>query len=129
MPVKGASKVRSNMKRVFNDISEKKAKQFVVAVLSIGWNESKEYTPVEYSNLINSVTMNIDTGTTHVTGTLAYNADYAAALEFGVWKPRPISEKKGPATNMNAEPHYLQKGFESPQSRRAIAKAIDIFKV
>lgn len=129
MPVKGVSKVKSNMKQIFKDIETKKAKQFVSAVLSIGWNESKEYTPVEYSNLINSVAMEIDMGAGSVMGTLTYNANYAAALEFGTWKPRPVNLKEGPATNMNATPHYLQKGFESPQSKTAIKRAEQIFKV
>lgn len=129
MPVKGVTKVRSNMKQIFKDIEQKKAKQFVAAVLSIGWNESKEFTPVEYSNLINSVTMNIDMGSGSVMGTLTYNADYAAALEFGTWQPVPVSMKAGPASNMQATPHFLKKGFESSQSQTAIKRVEKIFKV
>jgi len=35
MPVSGAKTVKDNMKRIFKDISEKKAPQFVNAVISI----------------------------------------------------------------------------------------------
>lgn len=122
--------LKKNMRQTFNDISEKKAKQFVNQVLLIGRSESAMYAPVEYSNLINSVTMNIDISGSSTTGTLAYNASYAAFLEFNKnWNPRPVNMKAGPATNMNATPHYLQKGFESPESQRAIDKAREIFKI
>ena len=129
MPVTGVDKVKSNYRRVFKDIREKKAVQFTQAVLSIGWTASRELTPIEYGVLINSVTMFIDGKATSVTGELMYNANYAAALEFSVWRPRPINLKDGPATNMSAEPHFLRKGFESPESKAAIKQAINIFKV
>lgn len=122
-------KLKSNLKKTFNDIDEKKSLQFVNAVLSIGAAESKEYAPVEYSNLVNSQRIDVDKSGAIVMGSVSFNVKYAAALEFGKWNPRPVSEKAGPASNMNATPHYLQKGFESPQSKRAIDKAIDIFRI
>jgi len=129
MPVKGVSKVKSNMKRVFKDIDEKKAKQFVTSVITFAANESKKYAPVEYSNLVNSMMMEVNQTSDMTVGTVSYNVNYAAALEFGSWKPVPASMKKGPSDNMQATPHYLRKGFESPESKRAIDKFIDIFRI
>ncbi len=133
MPVKGVNQVKSNMKRVFKDISDKKAVQFVTAVVNIGASESKEYTPIEYSNLVNSQVVEIDAMPNVVVGTVSFGngkVNYAAFLENNEkWKPRPVNMKEGPAANLAATPHFLQKGFESPQSQSAIKKAIDIFKV
>ncbi len=130
MPVKGVNQVKSNMKRVFKDISDKKAVQFVTAVVNIGASESKEFTPIEYSTLVNSQIVEVDAMPDAVVGSVSFNTEYAAFLENNnKWKPRPVSAKKGPGANLAATPHFLQKGFESPQSQSAIKKAIDIFKV
>lgn len=130
MPVKGAKALQRNVKRIFKNINDKKAPQFVNAVLSIGLTHSKELAPVEFSTLVNSAFTDTNTSSDGVTGKLTYNTSYAAALEFRTdWKPRPVNEKAGPATNMNAEPHYLKKGFEDPESRAAIKKAESIFKI
>lgn len=129
MPVTGVNKVKTNMKRVFSDISDKKAPKFIHAVLSIGWSASKELTPVEYGTLVNSATMNVNMNNYSVEGELMYNTNYAAALEFGTWKPVAAVNKEGPADNMNAEPHFLRKGFESPESKKHIEQAKSIFKI
>jgi len=131
MPLKitGVRAVKRNVTSFFKDISEKKAPQFANAVLSIGLTHSKELTPIEFSNLINSTITNVDITPTGVIGTVTYTANYAAALEFGKWKPKPINEKAGPAWNPDAEPHFLKKGFEDPESRAAIKKAEQIFKI
>ena len=132
MPVTGAKALQRNMKRTFKDISDKKAPQFVSAVLSIGLNHSKELAPVEYGVLVNSSSINVDLNPfkSEVRGSVTYFANYAAALELGTkWKPRPIDKKSGPATNMNATPHYLRRGFEDAESRAAIKKAESIFKI
>ena len=129
MPVTGIKQVRSNMKSIFKDISDKKAPKFVQAVLSIGYTASRELTPVEYSTLANSVIMNVNVNMSGVDGELFYMANYAAALEFGNWKPVAAANKEGPADNMQAEPHFLRKGFESSESQAAIKRAKSIFKV
>lgn len=130
--VTGVKALQRNMKRTFKNISEKKAPQFVNAVLFIGLNHSKELAPVEYGVLVNSSVINVDVNSFRgdVSGSVTYFANYAAALELGTkWKPRPINEKAGPATNMSATPHYLRRGFEDPESRAAIKKAESIFKL
>ena len=132
MPVTGAAAVRRNMKRIFKGINEKKAPQFVSAVLSIGLTHSKELTPLEFGTLINSSFMDVDVNSFkgEVIGSVRYLANYAAFLEFRTkWKPRPINEKAGPAWNPDAKPHFLRKGFEDETSRTAIKRAEKIFKL
>ena len=142
MPVTGVAAVRAKMKRAFKDINEKKAPQFVQAVLSIGESHSMELAPREYSLLVNSIIKDMNITTTGVKGFISYGGgtgvrdgktvkiNYAAILEFKPdWKPRPINKKKGPATNMNAKPHYLRGGFEDPESQALIKEATKIFEV
>lgn len=130
MPVTGVKTVKANMKRIFKDISEKKAPQFVNAVLSIGQAHSRELAPIEFSLLVNSVIRDVDVTSMIVSGTLSYNTKYAAALEFRMdWKPRPPSMKKGPAWNPKAKPGFLRKGFNDPESRSDIKRAEKIFKI
>lgn len=130
MPVTGVKKVRANMRKVFKDISEKKAVKFIQAVISIGASQAREFTAVEYSNLVNSVTMWTEKKGSTIVGDVTYNANYAAYLEFNVdWKPRPVSMKNGPAANMDAGPHFLKRGFESKESRDTINKVMKIMKV
>ena len=150
--VTGAKAVQRNMGRIFKDISEKKAPQFVNAVISIGVNHSKELTPIAYSNLINSIVTNVDISESKVTGSVQYTANYAVYLNgtdtyTPLWKPVPLPkyEVKGgrsnnrmvigqakpgaPATNMNAKPRFLNRGFEDAESESAIKKAESIFKI
>lgn len=129
MPVTGVKEVKANMKSVFKDIADKKAPQFIYNVVNIGVAHSKELTPIEYSNLINSIVTNVDVEQTGVVGTVEYMADYAAALEFGTWKPVAAVNKEGPADNMDAKPHFLREGFESSESKAAIKQVQDIFKL
>jgi hypothetical protein len=154
MPVTGAAAVRKNMGRIFKDINEKKAPQFVNLVLSIGLLHSKELTPIAFGDLINSAFTDVDVNTFNgtIVGRLTYVASYAAALNGDetfspLWKPRPLPkyEVKGgrklkdgstsvaapgaPATNMNAKPKFLNRGFEDATSVTAIKRAEQIFKV
>ena len=113
MPVTGVAQVTANYKRTFKDIRDKKAPQFIAAVQSIGENHSKELCPLEYGTLVNSIVKDINITGNKVSGKLSYNTLYAAILETKTnWKPRAVVNKKGPATNMNAVPHYLRRGFE-----------------
>lgn len=129
MPVTGIKEVRSNMRGIFKDIREKKAPEFIAAVMSIGAAKSKELAPIEYGTLVNSIIIDISNQTSYSRGTIFYMANYAAALEFGIWKPVAAANKQGPADNMSAEPHFLRKGFESPESKTHIKQAEKIFKV
>ena len=130
MPVTGGSQVRKNMSRIFKDISEKKAPQFVKEVMAIGLNHSKEMQYIEFSTLINSARTDISIGKRGIIGEVSYNTNYAVFLENNEkLKPRPPNMKKGPAWNPNAQPHALRKGFEDSESRALIKRAEDIFKI
>lgn len=152
MPVTGAAAVRGNFKRIFEDINEKKAPQFVNAVLSIGLNHSKELTPIAFGNLINSAFTAVDSFEGSVVGRVTYNAEYALALNGDetfspLWKPVPLpkyavkggrsnelmqitqSRPGAPATNMDAKPRFLNRGFEDPESVASIKRAEKIFKI
>jgi hypothetical protein len=128
--VTGAKALQRNMGRIFKNISEKKAPQFVNAVLSIGMNHAREMQYIEYSTTVNSARTDVRTSENLVHGVGSFNTAYAVYLENNEkLKPRPVSEKKGPATNMNAKPHALRRGFEDSESRAAIKKAESIFKI
>ncbi len=130
MPVTGAKALKQNMGRIFKDISEKKAPQFVNAVLSIGMNHAKEMQYIEYSTTVNSARTDVTIKNGGVFGIGSFNTSYAIYLENNTkLKPRLVSEKAGPATNMNAKPHALRRGFEDAESRAAIKKAESIFKI
>ena len=153
MPVTGIETVKVNMKRVFKDISDKKAPEFINAVLSIGVAHSKEMTPVAYSNLITSIVVDTNIGPTGVEGSVSYMAGYAVYLNgtdsyTPLWKPQPLPKgivtgtrkrKDGtyatpdltgaPATNMDAKPRFLNRGFEDPESVQLIKQAQEIFKL
>lgn len=146
------AKVKANTKKVFADIRTKKASQFMNAVISIGVNHAKELTPIAYSNLINSIVTDVNIEGARVTGSVSYMANYAIYLNGDetytpLWKPVPLPkyEIKGgksnelreitqaqpgaPATNMDAKPRFLNRGFEDPESESLIKQAIDIFRV
>ena len=152
MPVTGIKQVQQNMRRTFRDISDKKAPQFINTVLDIGSNHAKELTPISYSDLIGSIVIDTTVGKAGVEGTVEYMADYAVYLNgtdtyTPLWKPRPLPKdvvkgtrkrKDGtyatpdsgaPATNMDARPRFLNRGFEDPESIQMIEKAKDIFKL
>ena len=135
MPVKGANKVRSRMRQVFDGIADKKAVQFVNAVGSGAGILSKTKAPQEFGNLHNSQMFDVVKNARGVKGTLSYGdkfpVKYAAILNSGIykWRPRPPALKAGPAWNADAEPHFLEYGFESAEARQMIARYLEIFKI
>ena len=131
MPVK----INNNFPKVMDEI-EKKGARFVSAALSVAGVNSILLAPREYGTLANSQFQQTRIASGKITGTLGYAVDYAKYLNGlpgyaePTWKPRPVGQKKGPSANLNAEPGFLEKGFESPQSRRAIqALAENIMKI
>lgn len=78
----------------------------VVAII-VG-NKALEYTPIEFSMLVNGQYRTIDAYANGYTARVGYTANYAAALhERTDWSPRPVEDKKGPAWNPNAKPKFL----------------------
>jgi len=130
MPVKGANQVKGRL-RQFIAATDKKALQYVNAVLSEAGALSKTKAPLEFGTLHNSQSIDVKQTRAETIGTLSYNTKYASILNDGkyVWKPRPPSEKKGPAWNPDAQPHFLEYGFESPEAQAAQRRLMEIFKV
>jgi len=131
MPVVGANQIKARMKIFVSDVSDKKALQFVNAVGAQAGILSKEKAPLEFGTLHNSQMFDVTKGVGYIKGTLSYNTMYASILNDGIykWKPRAPANKKGPAWNPNATPHFLECGFESPEGKANIQKYLEIFKI
>lgn len=121
MPVKRTDNSKSLLAKI-----EQKAKLTMSIVLAGARARSDEKAPVEYSTLVNSAFTEVKVSGYQVHGTFGYMTDYAAFLNNTTnWKPRPINMKRGPATNMNATPHFLDyHGFESTEAKAEIENDI-----
>lgn len=130
MPVTGANKVKSNLNKIFNNIEVNKTMQFGNAVMAGAGNLSKQKAPIEFGTLVNSQRIDVTKQSGRVIFTLGYYTRYAGFLNYGKdWKPRPPSLKAGSAWNPNAEPMFLEYGFESAEGQAMIKKNLEIFKV
>lgn len=138
MPIKNANKVRGNLRKAVAKI-DRKAVQFVQAVVSDASILSKTKAPLAYGLLVNSQQQDFSKGSTSYIGTLSYNTLYASILNDGVykWKPKAPakygSEKKGiaPATAWNPEatPRFLQYPFESEEGKTMIDANMELLKI
>jgi len=138
MPVKNANQVKGNLRKAVAKI-DKKAVQFVQAVVNDAGILSKTKAPLAYGLLVNSQQQDFEKRNTRYTGILSYNTLYAEALNNPKtpWRPKPPAKygnaKKGvaPATAWNTEatPHYLEYGFESAEAKQMIKANEAILKI
>ena len=138
MPVKNANQVKGNLRKAVAKI-DKKAVQFVQAVVSDAGILSKTRAPLAYSRLVNSQEQDFEKRNTRYTGILSYNTLYAEALNNPKtpWRPKAPAKygnaKKGiaPATAWNPEAtqNYLEYGFESAEARQNIKANEAILKI
>ena len=138
MPVKNANQVKGNLRKAVAKI-DKKAVQFVQAVVNDAGILSKTKAPLAYGLLVNSQHQDFEKRNTRYTGILSYNTLYASILNDGKykWRPKPPAKygnaKKGiaPATAWNPEatPHYLEYGFESAEAKQMIKANEAILKI
>lgn len=71
-------------------------------------NKALEYTPVEFSLLVNSQYQILSASPTSYSVRVGYTQDYAAPLhERTDWSPRQPDMKDGPAWNPNAKTKFL----------------------
>lgn len=121
MPVKRTDNSKALLAKI-----EQKARTTMHIVLAGARARSDERAPLEYGTLVNDGYEKVDVIGYKVHGEVGYISDYAAFLNNTTnWKPRPIEMKKGPATNMNATPHFLDyHGFESPEAKAEIENDI-----
>ena len=96
MPVKNANKVKANFSKAVAKI-DRKAVQFVQAVVNDAGILSKTKAPLEYGTLVNSQSQDFMKGNASYSGVLSYNTLYAGALNNPKtkWKPRPPANKQG----------------------------------
>ena len=80
-------------------------------------NKAQEYTPIEYSNLINSQYHTVEQSTNGYRAVVVYVANYAAALHNRIdWSPRKPEFKAGPAWNPRATHHFLTRAAKEEQT-------------
>ena len=138
MPVKNANQVKGNLRKAVAKI-DKKAVQFVQAVVNDAGILSKTKAPEAYRLLVNSQQQDFQKRNTSYIGELSYNVEYAVYLNNPKtpWRPKAPAKygnaKKGiaPATAWNPEatPHFLEYGFESAEAKTMIEANEAIFKI
>lgn len=130
MPIKNANQVKVNLRKAVAKI-DRKAAQFVQAVVNDAGILSKTKAPEEYERLVNSQGQDFEKRATIYIGILSYNTTYAEILNDGIykWKPRAPENKKGPSWNPEATPQFLEYGFESEQAKAMIKANMELLKI
>jgi hypothetical protein len=116
MPLKGIAKVRKNYRVAVEKIAVGTTDRALYAILSQGGAMADTMTPIDTSNLINSRTApQIEPSATGMKGRVGYTAHYAAAVHeaTGKLKGKPRPRNRGNYWDPNAEPQFLEKGFEA----------------
>lgn len=104
--------VRRGTRLLSRDIPIKAEKALTIAAITVA-NKALEYTPMEYSALVNSQYREVKMLGGKAVASIGYTQGYAAALhERTDWSPRPVEDKKGPAWNPSAKPKFLQSAGE-----------------
>lgn len=131
MPVYGIKAVRTQLKKVFGDISGPRVEKTLTEVLIIASGYAATMTPIDTSNLINSQYRKITAYGNRVVGAIGYTAAYAAAVHdkpgtlLGTNTPRSKSDpSRGNVWDPDAEPEFLRKAFEDSDARSDIDAAI-----
>lgn len=106
-------RISQNVRRVVDQTIPLKIERALTAIGIVVGNKALEFTPVEFSLLVNSQ----DRQTMAIPGgyrvSVVYTQNYAAALHNrDDWKPRPPDQKEGPAWNPKARPEFLAHGAE-----------------
>lgn len=126
MSVKGATAVRSYLKKISADIEGPKTVQALNYVLQTGMASAVYYAPIEYGTLVNSRRQEVTQTSSGWRGVAGFYVAYASYLEFNPdWSPRPPDKKAGPSWNSRARPGFLKYGFENEQSKRLIDSGVE----
>jgi hypothetical protein len=105
--------IQKNAKALIHNVIPKDIERALTAIGVVVGNKSLEYTPIEFSTLINSQYRINEATQTKYTVRVGYTQEYAAPLhERTNWKPRPPELKDGPAWNPNAKHHFLTDAAE-----------------
>lgn len=132
MAVKGVSKVNRNIHRISNEIANIRTQRIIQQVMIIGMSFVAPITPRDTSTLINSQYRELKPIPKGWTGRVGYTANYAAFVNNakGTAKGKRTGKKsQGDYWSPNAEPHFVEKGFER-DGKQAIEQVIkDGYKI
>lgn len=132
MTVKGVSKVNRNIHRITNDIANIRTQRIIQQVMIVGMSFVAPITPRDTSTLINSRYRELKPVPKGWIGRVGYTANYAAFVNNakGTAKGKRTGKKsQGDYWSPNAEPHFVEKGFER-DGQQAIEQVIkDGYKI
>lgn len=132
MTVKGVSKVNKNIHRITNDIANNRTQRIIQQVMIVGMSFVAPITPRDTSTLINSQYRELKPVPKGWIGRVGYTANYAAFVNNakGTAKGKRTGKKsQGDYWSPNAEPHFVEKGFER-DGQQAIEQVIkDGYKI
>lgn len=133
MAVKGVSKVNKNIRNKINQINNIISPRTMQQVMITGMTSVARITPIDTSNLINSQYRELTPTPKGWNGKVGYTANYAAYVNNAKGtlkgKKRTGEKSKGNYWDPNAEPNFINKGFER-DGKEAIEKVIrDGYKI
>lgn len=132
MAVKGVSKVNRNIHRITNEIANIRTQRIIQQVMIVGMSFVAPITPRDTSTLINSQYRELKPIPKGWVGRIGYTANYAAFVNNakGTAKGKRTGKKsQGDYWSPNAEPHFVEKGFER-DGKQAIEQVIkDGYKI
>lgn len=128
MPVKGINRIRSNTRKILNEITGPRTEKVMMETMIAGAGYAALLTPVDTSTLINSQYKELRPMSGGMRSKVGYTAAYAAAVSgmSGKLKGQPRAHfgktragqefgggtGKGNYWDPDAEPDFLKKGFE-----------------
>ncbi|OCG56825.1 MULTISPECIES: hypothetical protein [unclassified Gilliamella] len=132
MVVKGVSKVNRNIQKITNEIANIRTQRIIQQIMIVGMSFVAPITPRDTSTLINSQYRELKPIPKGWTGRVGYTANYAAFVNNakGTAKGKRTGKKsQGDYWSPNAEPHFVEKGFER-DGKQAIEQVIkDGYKI
>lgn len=132
MAVKGVSRVNKNIQRFTKEIAEVRTQRIIHQIMIVGMSFVAPLTPRDSSTLINSQYRELKPTTKGWIGRVGYTANYAAYVNNakGTAKGKRTGKKsQGDYWSPNAEPHFVEKGFER-DGKEAIEQVIkDGYKI
>lgn len=132
MTVKGVSKVNKNIQHFTKEIAEVRTQRIIQQIMTVGMSFVAPLTPIDTANLINSQYRELKPIPKGWVGRIGYTANYAALVNNakGTAKGKRSGKKsRGNYWSPNAEPHFIEKGFER-DGKEAIKQVIkDGYKI
>ena len=114
MPVKGIKNINRKLDKLSEDITNTSLNKALYIAASVGAGYSVMMTPMDTSNLVNSIYIKVGKGINKSHVVVGYTANYAAAVhgKKGTLKGKPRSNGNGNYWDPAGEPHFLSKAFD-----------------